>query len=246
VCKLVHQRGLAWKDDTKLKRGEELVLWSAYDAANYNYLIEWTFRDDGVLAGRVAATAVNLPHYEETAHLHSPLWRLDIDLDGFPQDSVYEAVHQELPGNVGNDSASLIDKEKGLQWDPLAFTTLHIHDANLKNGKGEASAYHFMPLRYGTSRHDEPFTKNDFWVSLYNWSETVGEDVPKYVSPQQPVAGADIVLWYTGSIHHLVRREDGEFVPCPMGTCWRGEAHAMWVGFTLKPHNLFDRTPFFP
>lgn len=247
VCKLVHDRGLAWKDDTKIKRGEELVLWSAYDAANYNYLIEWTFRDDGMITGRVAATGVNLGSgYQETAHLHSPLWRLDIDLDGFPQDSVYEGIHKELPGNISSDSASLIDKEKGLPWDPLAFTTLHIHDANLKNVKGEASAFHFMPLRYGTSRHDEPFTKNDLWVTLYNWSETVGEDLPKYVSPQQPVAGADIVVWYTGSMHHLVRREDGEFVPCEMGTCWRGEAHTMWVGFMLKPHNLFDRTPFFP
>jgi hypothetical protein len=27
---------------------------------------------------------------------------------------------------------------------------------------------------------------------------------------------------------------------------WHGSALAMWTGFDMKPHNLFDRTPFYP
>ena len=35
VCKEVHDRGLMWKDFGGVRRGEELVLWGAIDAANY-------------------------------------------------------------------------------------------------------------------------------------------------------------------------------------------------------------------
>jgi hypothetical protein len=54
VCKEVHDRGLMWKDFGGVRRGEELVLWGAIDAANYRYIQEYTFRDDGVIirAGR--------------------------------------------------------------------------------------------------------------------------------------------------------------------------------------------------
>src|SRR5216684_6615262 len=42
VCKEVRDRGLSWKADNQVYRGEELVLWSALAAANYNYVMEWT------------------------------------------------------------------------------------------------------------------------------------------------------------------------------------------------------------
>jgi hypothetical protein len=38
VCKEVHDRGLMWKDFGGVRRGEELVLWGAIDAANYRYI----------------------------------------------------------------------------------------------------------------------------------------------------------------------------------------------------------------
>ena len=40
VCKQVRDRGLAWKEDRKLRRGEELILWGALDVGNYNYIID--------------------------------------------------------------------------------------------------------------------------------------------------------------------------------------------------------------
>jgi Cu2+-containing amine oxidase len=66
-------------------------------------------------------------------------------------------------------------------------------------------------------------------------------DLPLYIAGKQSVSNTDIVLWYMGSVHHLVRDEDGEYV----GNVFRGEAHVMWTGWQLKPHNIFDRTPLF-
>ena len=243
VCQEVHDRGLAWMDDGSARRGEEIVLWGALDAANYNYVQMWIFRDDGVVEGRVGATARNLPGRETEAHMHNPYWRLDIDLNGFTGDSVHLGTHTEnLPGPTATDSDPLCATEGPLNWNPLKFTTLHIHDATLRNSRGSPSMYHLMPLRWGTAQHQEAFTKNDFWVTLYNPSEMFAKDLPSYVSPPQSISNADIVVWYRGSIHHLVRDEDGEFV----GGAFRGEAHLMWTSWVLKPHNLFDRTPLFP
>ncbi|HVS81458.1 MAG TPA: hypothetical protein VHE60_06970 [Pyrinomonadaceae bacterium] len=243
VCKEVRDRGIAWKDDTNVRRGEEVVLWGAIDAANYNYVIEWTFRDDGVVMGRVGATAQNLPGIPFTAHMHGPIWRLDIDLNGFPGDSVYVGKHIEpVTGLTATDTMTLIATESGQQWNPLEFTALHIQDATLKNANGNASAYHLMPLRYGTPRHQEDFTRNDFWVTRYNPAEMAGASLPSYVSTPASVANTDIVVWYYGGVHHLVRDEDGQIV----NGVWKGEAHIMWTGFMLKPHNLFDKTPLYP
>ena len=238
VCKEVRDRGLLWKDDAAVRRGHELVLWGALDAANYNYVMEWTFRDDGVVLGRVGATAVNLPFVPLEPHMHNPLWRLDVDLDGFWGDSVAFGTHTEpTAGTTANDT------EGGRDWDPHSFSELHIYDATLKNGKGHATSLQLIALPTGgLSRHQESFTQRDFWVTRYDGSQMSARYLPSYTSPPEPVSNADIVVWYKGSIHHHPRDEDGEVV----GGSWRGEALIMWTGWMLKPHNLFDRTPFFP
>jgi len=69
-----------------------------------------------------------------------------------------------------------------------------------------------------------------------------GSLLPSYISPPESVANTDVVLWYYGGAHHLPRHEDGRFVD----GAWKGEAHIMWSGFMLMPHNLFDTTPLYP
>lgn len=243
VCKEVRDRGIAWKDDLNVRRGEEVVLWGALDAVNYNYVIEWTFRDDGVVLGRVGATAQNAPSVPMEAHMHGPIWRFDIDLNGFLGDSVHVGTHKEnLPGLTATDSMSLVGTESGLEWKAEEFTSLHIQDATLKNARGHSSAYHLMPMRFGTPRHAEVMTKKDFWVTRYNPSEMSPPLLPSYVSPAQAVSNTDVVVWYYGGAHHLPRDEDGRVV----NGVWTGEAHIMWNGFMLMPHNLFDKTPLCP
>jgi len=242
VCKEVRDRGVMWKDDAQVRRGQELVLWAAIDAANYNYIVEWTFRDDGVIIGRLGATAVNLPWTPLVTHMHNAVWRLDIDLNGYWGDAVHQGIHTEnLPGNSATDTDSLIAKETGLEWNDLAFHSLHVYDATLTNGKGHPTSYHLIPLRTGTARHAEAFTQKDFWVTRYHYNER-RPTLPSYVAIPENVNNTDIVVWYWGSIHHVPRDEDGEYV----NNYWQGEAHVNWTGFMLKPNNLFDRTPFYP
>jgi primary-amine oxidase len=242
VCKEVRDRGLAWKDYGDVRRGQEVALWAALGAGNYNYVMEWTFRDDGTLLGRVGATAMNLPSKPMMPHMHNPIWRLDVDLNGFAGDSVAFGTHTES-GLNGTDTSPLLTTETGKEWEPHAFHSMDIMDSQLKNGHGNHTMYRLMAMPSGgMSRHQEPFTQKDFWVTRYNPSEMSAKDLPTYVGTPQAIANTDIVVWYKGSLHHHPRNEDGEFVEGG----WRGEALVMWTGFVLMPHNLFDRTPLWP
>lgn len=238
VCKEVRSRGLAWKDDVFVRRGEELVLWGVIDAANYNYVIEWTFRDDGVVLGRLGATGPNMLSNPFEAHMHGVIWRLDIDLDGHSGDSAYLVRHEEA-GAQATDTPELISTESGQKWNPLEFTTLSIRDKKLKNAQGHPSGYRLMPWRWGTPRHIEDFTQSDYWVTRYHYQELSGSSLPWYINKPENVAGTDIVAWYYGAVHHLPRDEDGRTI----NGLWSGKALLMWTGFMLMPSNLFDETP---
>jgi Cu2+-containing amine oxidase len=245
VVKEVRDRGLLWKDDSRVKRGYELVLWGTLDAANYNYVMSYHFRDDGSIGFRVGATARNLPGAEQVAHMHDGLWRIDIDLNGKANDVVTVHSHNEtIAGPSASDTkvAFNSNKEGFLDWTPGQFTMLNIEDPTTFNGQGKPISYDFMPLREGTPRHQESWAQHDFWVTRYKAPETSYTQVASYVATGESINNQDIVIWYMSGGHHQPRSEDGRFE----GSSFRGSALIMWSGFDLRPRNLFDTTPFFP
>jgi Cu2+-containing amine oxidase len=230
TCKQVRDRGLAWKHDALKRRGEELVLWSVLAAANYNYIIEWTFRDDGMIIGRVGATGQVAG---STAHMHGPIWRLDLDLNGSCCNGANLFTHTEVSA-AASDAHLPVVMEGGLSWNASTFPMLEIHDQTLKNSNSKQTSWDLMPTVAGIPSHLESFTKSTFWVTHYHYWEMFGNSLPTYVSPPEVVANSDIVVWYYAGLHHLVRDED------------TGMTHLMWVGFALRPANLWGKTPLYP
>ncbi len=237
VCKEVRDRGVAWKDDSLVRRGEELVLWSVVDASNYNYIIQWVFRDDGAILGEVGSTGPKLGGADDTTgHMHTFSWRLDIDLNGSDGDSVQLTRHSEpLPGLSATDHERLITTESGLVWKPRKYNTLEISDSSLQNDNGRTTSYELVPLRSGTARHNEAFTKKDFWVTRFKEGELLARNLPSFLT-NESVVNTDVVIWYTVGAHHEngMRDEDRDTVP------------VKWVGFELSPKNLFNDTPLYP
>ena len=109
VCREIHDHGHAWKFDGLFQRGQEVTYWISSQLGQYNYLTKWTFRDDGTfepgagLTGRLQiygtgpafapfGSRVN-PEAVATQqfginHMHNLYWRLDLDIDGSPDDAV--------------------------------------------------------------------------------------------------------------------------------------------------------------
>lgn len=249
VVKELRDRGPAWKHDAAVYRGQELVLWGTLGAGNYNYIMQYGFRDDGTIAFRLGATAQNLPGAEYEPHVHNGLWRVDIDLDGFMHDTAHVMRHLEPPGSkVANNVLDAVNggKEAGVEWVAPEFTELGVADTLSKNGLGRNVMYDFMPLQHGTARHFEDFTRYDFWVTRYRWLETAWTSLPAYVNGES-VTDTDVVVWVQTSMNHVPRDEDGRFVPVAIDArAWTGVAHVMWSGFDLRPRNLFAGTPLYP
>ena len=110
-----------------------------------------------------------------------------------------------------------------------------------------------MPMRHGTPRHNEEFTRHDLWVSRSHPErpmEFIFANLPNIVKDEEVVEQTDIVLWCNSASHHEPRHEDGKAGSAPRlwpgDDAWEGSALVMWSGFDLRPRNLFDRTPFYP
>ncbi|MEO8036616.1 MAG: hypothetical protein ABI837_19420, partial [Acidobacteriota bacterium] len=230
VCKEVRDRGLMWKHKTASRRGEEVVLWSVLAAANYDYVIEWRFRDDGVIATRFGATGHK---WNDDTHVHGPIWRLDIDLNGACCDTASLMTHKEA-GATGVDTMADINNAGGRKWDPVGWNMIHVRDAALKNANNHSSEWVLMAARMGTPLHAEAFTANAFWVTPYVWSQMSGDQLPAYVAGGPSTKNTDIVLWYYNALHHTIRDEDS------------GMTHLMFEGFQLMPFNVWSKTPFYP
>jgi len=260
ICKEVRDY-LAWMNGVGhnpplVRYGQEVIYFSVIGAGNYQYIIEWTFRDDGAILVRAGSTGPKIecasapcaPGQETAGHMHNFTWRLDIDLNGANGNSAYWTKHKEdltappcLYNRTGcstaTDRKELISVEGSKVWDPENFNTLMIQDRTLKNANGRPTTYELVPMRSGTARHTEAFTKKDFWVSRFDPAQSfLADDLPVYVQNRQPTVNTDLVIWYTGSEHHETnsRDEDRDTVP------------VLWTGFELVPNNLFDGTPFYP
>jgi Cu2+-containing amine oxidase len=241
----VRDRGVLWKDDAAVRRGRELVIWGTLDAANYNYIIEYAFRDDGSIAFRLGATARNLPGIETMAHMHGGLWRIDMDLAGAASDSASLVRHVESTGgSTASDPVAAFNGgiEGFADWNAAEFTQVRVTDRARLNGRGHNVSYDLVPLRTGSARHQESWTRHDFWMTRWSATELDFTDVATYASPPAQVTNGDLVIWHYAPVHHLPRDEDGRTVE----GVWRGVALVMWAAFELRPRNLFDTTPLHP
>lgn len=245
VCEEVHDRGLMWKDPNTFasRRGEELKLWAVIDAANYLYVDQYAFRDDGFIVANFGATG---QIFNNDAHSHSPFWRIDIDLDG-PTNSANHMQHIEDisdPSGKATDPSFAILTEQGFTWDARTHDAMVISNSSFKNAQGHLSTYHLVaqPTGGGLTQDFETFTQNDFWVTTYDATETKARKLPTYVAEGASVVNTDIVAWYKGSLHHHPRDEDG--VNGASG--FVGVTDVMWTGFLLMPNDLFDCSPLYP
>jgi primary-amine oxidase len=263
LIKEIRDRGVAWTSDGRLHRGEELLLWGVIDTGNYEYIVQYGFRDDGTITFRMGSTGYNYPTNAYMAyqpHMHNALWYLDIDLGHAANNSVTVMSHLEPPwsldpGQAGDVMEQINNGFEGFaDWRPEEFTGLNIIDTLTMNARGHNISYDLMPMRTGTARHNELFTKHDFWVThqngnelTYEWGFGPGLPYMPYFSPPplQPesITNTNVVIWCISSNHHSPRDEDQEVDA--QGNWKSGIAQVMWSGFDLQPRNLMDDAPLF-
>jgi hypothetical protein len=259
----------------KSRRGQELVLWAALHAANYYYIIQYGFQDDGTVTFRAGATGHNLPRSPDVSHMHNTCWRVNVNLGGTGKNSVYAVTHEELAQDAGKakQHEQLLGVEGPGEWHAKEFTFLRVkphQDRAIVAGEGEGEggagpkqvaqkedgklkdfSYDLLPLRQGSARHygkNEEFTHHDYWVTPNVTGELFYYNLPKYINKQspRPTVDTDVVLWYMSSVLHVPRTEDGHMDNGKVMSGAAGVALTAWSGFDLRPRNLFPTTPLYP
>jgi hypothetical protein len=252
LIKEIRDRGVAWTSNRKTRRGEEMLLWATYDAGNYEYIIQYGFRDDGTITFRLGSTGYNSPIRPFEAHMHNALWYLDANLGGPQHNSVMVMRHVE-PGDPAVPCAASTTLETAsdcmpkfnngvegfVDWNDKEFTHPNIMSTAIQNARGHNISYDLMPMRSGTARHKEDYTQHDFWVTTAKSNEIDYKLLSTYVNGES-IEDTDVALWYMSSNHHLPRDEDHEYA---QPIFLQGVAQVMWSGFDLSPRNLFDDTP---
>ncbi len=253
--------GIAWlckePGNHVRRRAQEVVVWSVFDAYNYDYIIEYTFHEDGRITFRNGATGYNLPYDTSEPHVHNGLWRVSTKLLGRDDNGVSEFEHvEDANGYIATDTYAPIPNEETSDWNPLEFTSLTVQSLTQTNDYGHAIGYQFYPYnRMGTGHFQETFTQHDQDLTndnpgedgtgtgynnwLYTWYNP-NDYLLQYLNGE-PLGGTGdgIVLWYFGSTHHEPTDADNQ-----MGSGGRtGITLVHWAGFEMVPHNFFDYNP---
>jgi primary-amine oxidase len=203
--------------------------------------------------GNLVAPGIYGPH-----HQHFFSVRLDMSVDG-ARNSVYEVdslPEPEGPGNPHHNAwvtrSTLVASEADGARDADVSTARFWKIANpsVRNELGQEVAYKLEPgtlipsmVQPGSAIFDRArFVQHNLWVTAYDPQEQYAagnypyqcpepQGLPEFAAGDEPLADADVVLWYTVGAHHIVRPEDWPVMPVST------------VGFHLKPVGFFDGNP---
>ena len=198
------------------------------------------------------------PQLASVNHQHFLCFRLDMEVDGGPN-TVYEVDTVPLPrdaenplGNAFTARASAIadESESGRSVNAAAARHWRVSNDSAANPLGQPPAYILRPGATVAMMADErsvigqraQFARQQLWVTAYDPTERYpagdypaqsepGLGMPAWIGAKRSLENADLVLWYTLGMNHIVRPEDWPVMPVQQ------------AGFSLKPWGFFDRNP---
>ena len=260
VCKNVERRGHAHADGDEHLHGYALNLFSVSHVGRYNYIPQWRFFDDGTIelvmgaTGTLQRTGGSIEYGWRLgngsvgiSHLHNYFWRLDFDLGEVATDDVFEEFNFDAGGGARARGVTRFFAETARSTNPTTMRRWRVRDDTLTNEDGHPISYEILPLETGhrdTGPSNEPFTFNDIYVTRYKACERFashnpsggvgcGDDVSDFVNGES-LSGADLVVWFGMSFHHIPRAEDAP------------RMHQHWNRFQLVPRDWTADNPLAP
>lgn len=198
------------------------------------------------------------PGFTGPVHQHFFSYRLDLDVDG-SANTVVEAEIERDPVDADNpDGHWFATRERVLAREseaernvnPAAARSWRVVNESRLTALGRPSGYALVPgsnvapaaQPVAPSRRKLRFADRHLWVTRFDPAEmhaggdllppgVRGGGLPEWVAADRELRDADVVLWYTLGITHVVRPEDWPIMP----------THT--AGFSLVPFGFFDRNP---
>ncbi|HWS55430.1 MAG TPA: primary-amine oxidase [Pyrinomonadaceae bacterium] len=279
--------GILWKHydsvsgRNETRRARELVIFFVATIGNYDYAVNYVFKQDGSLEVDLALTGIMLAkgvaqrragdaHAAETTghlvaervvaphHQHFFNFRLDFDVDGV-DNSVTEMnteamgegeANPYLNGFVMRETVLRNETEGRRLLDMAAARVWTVTNFSARGPLGHHPSYILVPgansLPYAAlsslTRRRAQFVNYHLWATRYHPRETYaagaypnqsrgGDGLPRFVSDNESLERADVVVWYTLGVTHVPRPEEWAVMPVTR------------VGFKLIPGGFFARNP---
>ena len=281
ICIHEEDNAVLWKHvdhmhGAEVRRMRRLVVSFHVTVANYEYLIYWRFYQDGNIECEVRATGIMVTtsfadgrpspngsivdqRTYAPYHQHFIVARLDLDIDGAANNTVYRTESFAPPIGPANPHGLALEtrntplqrQHEGKQdYDWSTQSGWKVVNDTVRNASGTSAGYKLVPSGSFPAMIDpaSPIMKraavigHTLWVTPYADTERwpAGEfpnlgatdtGMSQWIATDRPIAGTDVVLWYVFGIHHITRPEDWPIMP------------ADTVSFWLKPSGFFDRNP---
>jgi primary-amine oxidase len=266
------------------RRARELVLSFVVTIGNYDYGFAWIFRQDGTLELRTELTGIMLtkgvrsraagehvdgehdgrawhlvaPNVAAVHHQHFFNVRLDLDVDGEPND-VREINVRAVPQGPDNPALNaFVMEETALRTEREAQRDLDMSSARrwlvanpgARNALGQPTGYLLVPGENSVPylqpaspiRQRGAFVNHHFWATAFDPAEHYaagdypnqgppGRGLPEWTAADRSLERRDVVVWYTFGLTHVPRPEEWPVMS------------AANAGFKLIPVGFFDRNP---
>jgi primary-amine oxidase len=204
----------------------------------------------------VYGQALNKDGLYAPIHQHIFNVRMDMEIDG-ASNSVVE-VNTVVPEDNPTQSAfHTVERLLSTEHEAIRRAAPESHrfwkivNRNSLNVVDEPVAYRIVPGADSITLGAQPdawvskragFATQNLWVTPYAAEErfpageypnqsTGDQGLPAYTAQDRPIVDADLVVWYTFGMHHVVRLEDWPVMP------------RQHVGIMLQPFGFFDRNP---
>ena len=198
------------------------------------------------------------PYVVAPNHQHFFNFRIDLDVDGSKNafailDNRPVAEKTENPSLnafVLHETRPKTEKAARSHHDMASHRRWRVFNPEVTNELGHPTSYQLMPamssmpyLRPGSKVLERAsFIEHDVWVTKYeptemnaagyyvNQNDAAG-GLPLWTADDAPIAGEDIVLWYTFGVTHNPRPEEWPVMPVHQ------------TGFMLLPDGFFSKNP---
>lgn len=250
LCRNTQEYGYQYKYETQ-RQGRFFELITHYNLAPHIYSIRWRFYENGVLepavglSGQLSKSSNNRL---ENFTLHAG-WRLDFDLGTTgSDDQILEVTSTPNEDRLQKTvNIAIIGRENARLEDPELKRLWVVRDGTTPYEGISVPAYDIVPNNYHFSRINplnEPWLKQDIYFSQYNACERYAADnrlsacpiknthTVRYISDKAIIDGADSVVWYKQTYHHIVRSDDA----LKLGTIWNS--------FQLVPRDWHNQNQF--
>lgn len=195
-----------------------LTITAKFQCGWYQYVHRWEFTGDGVIHPSIGLGGLLNPNIPNVAHVHHFYFRLDLDVDGYPNDVAEIFDHNSL-ANPGGDQWTTVANQGKLMAASGKSRKWRVRDTVRTNPLGQFRGYE---IEVPQPAAVDQYSTGDVWVTVYRGdSVQQGQDVGAAcndaelanvyaVGPLSPATGSDIVLWVALRVHHEPRHQGEE------------------------------------